>query len=131
MLNDTDVLIGFGEPIYPGHPLVVACYTMLAFDSLADALETTEHGWSAMVGSTDVPGCGSSVRAAENLLDNLRRGGDIDLAVAAARVGWARALGGQAPIFDTAMGPGQTQADAMEPLFRTLSTRHLAPAVKV
>ena len=103
--------------IYPGHPVVMALLITHLFDDLASAATPTEHGWSAAVGSSDIPGGGGEVASGLNLLIKVAAGEcSLDEAIAWGDERWALSkAGGHADRVE----PGQCQAELAKPLLRT------------
>ena len=61
-------------PVYPGHPITIACQIARAFPTLGAALEPTGHGWCKAVGSSGVGGGGCNVRLGVEALRKLAAG---------------------------------------------------------
>jgi len=56
------------DPVYPGHPVLLALQIMQEFTSLADANRRTSHGWPAALSSSAVTGAGGPVYDALEIL---------------------------------------------------------------
>lgn len=108
----------FGSAVYPVHPLVAATYALVAFETFEAALEPTEHGYSALVASSRVPGSGDAAYAADRVLRRIRDGDEVDEVLAFADDYWRRATRNG---YADRTGDGLEQAHAMEALFRELA----------
>lgn len=105
-------------PVYPGHPLVLATAIMRVFPTFADANNPTDHGWSAALADSRIPGAGDHVGAAMRTLELGSRGANADAMVAYATRYWeAGQAGGHIKNVDA----GKTQAEKVEPHFRAMS----------
>jgi len=98
----------------------MACYAMMSFNSAEKALESTDEGWAALVGSADVPGAGDCAYAAADVLRKIAQGCEVDEAIGWADGWWERCITGQSPSYDDVLQPGLNQAIAMKPKFREL-----------
>src|SRR3989344_4472835 len=98
-------------PVYPGHPLVLATAIMRVFPSFGAANQATEHGWSAALADSRVPGAGDHVGAAMRTLELGSRGSDADAMIEyAARYWEAGQAGGHVKNQDA----GRAQAGQIE-----------------
>lgn len=110
-------------PVYPGHPLVLATAIMRVFPSFGAANQATEHGWSAALADSRVPGAGDHVGAAMRTLELGSRGSDADAMVEyAARYWEAGQAGGHVKNLDA----GRAQAEQIESHFRALAKQWLS-----
>ena len=66
------------RPVYPGHPLTIACQIAAAFPDLDAAAHSTRWGWPAALASEHVNGAGSNVYLGLNVLRMLRNGHSLD-----------------------------------------------------
>jgi hypothetical protein len=109
--------------VYPGHALVIAICIMEKYPSLEEALKpcvskhTGEpHGYPNALGDQDIPGAGSCVYLA---LDVLKME-DIEKAIEFANTLWkGECSDGYKDRYNT----GVEQAKELEPVFRELRTR--------
>ena len=69
-------------PIYPGHPMTLACQIAQAFPTLAAAHKPTESGWPEALGNDKVDGAGGYVYAALQALDMLADGTPLETVLA-------------------------------------------------
>jgi hypothetical protein len=108
----------FGTPVYPGHPIALACYTLIENEGFETSAPKT------------VAASKESLQATAAMLGRLQRGEAIETALKWAGDWWARAIRSHRPAFDARLEPGQEQAAAMEPLFRQLveAARESLPA---
>jgi len=62
------------DTCYPGHMLLMGIQAMEAFSSAAEALKSTKHGCSALVGSNDVRGAGDAAHTTDRMFHLIQRG---------------------------------------------------------
>lgn len=62
------------SPIYPGHPITISLLIMHRFSDLGAAKQTAENGFSSALATPDIPGAGSEIAYALNLLERLAEG---------------------------------------------------------
>lgn len=98
----------FGTPVYPGHPVALACYTLI------------EHPGFEGPPVKTVAASRDSTQATAAMLGRIQRGESVDSALKWAGDWWARTIRNHRPAFDQRLEPGLEQAAAMEPLFREL-----------
>lgn len=102
--------------VYPGHPLVIALLVSHLYEDLSSAMEPTEFGWPAAVGSNDVPGGGGEVRAGLDVLVSIATGErTVDEAIQWGDARWQESKAGG---HVNKVVPGQEQADRIKPLLR-------------
>lgn len=118
MTTDLTRKVCGGHPVYPGHALAVALCIMHAFETPADALAKSEHGWPEALSCSDIPGAGDGAYAGVGFIRRLLDGQHIDTVVEWSREEWRRRVGPQTSNCVGAFGPGQEQADALEPKVR-------------
>lgn len=106
--------------VYPGHPLVLATIVMSIFPSYEEACAPTDHGWSAALADSRVPGAGDHVGAAMAVLRKGADGAAVDEMVLTARDYWDK---GQAGGHVKNVPSGSHQAGVIEPHFRELAAR--------
>jgi hypothetical protein len=76
------------RPVYPGHPITLACQIATTFPDLEAAGHPTRWGWPAALSSGQVSGAGSSVYLGLNVLRMLRDGHPLDEVLAWADDMW-------------------------------------------
>lgn len=111
------------EFVYPGHPLVLACFIMDSFADFAAASEhqvtqDNPHGFSAASRDARIPGAGCHVGAALDVLRIGSKGGSADEMVKFATEYWDR---GRAGGHVNNVQAGQIQAKGIESHFRSLA----------
>jgi hypothetical protein len=121
----------FGTPVYPGHPIALACYALITGPTIADALVPSGPTGHTLATAKTVAASAESVQATASMLGRLQRGESLDAAVKWANDQWARAIRGHKPAFDARLEPGNEQARRMEPLFRELVIAARARAAEI
>jgi hypothetical protein len=121
----------FGTPVYPGHPIALACYALIGGPTIADALVPSGPTGHTLATAKTVAASAESVQATASMLGRLQRGESLDTAVKWSNDQWARAIRGHKPAFDARLEPGIEQAQRMEPLFRELVTAARARAAEI
>jgi hypothetical protein len=110
----------FGTPVYPGHPIALACYALVPARTIAEVLVPGGPGGSSVVSPKAVTGAQDALQATGAMLARLQRGESLDAAVKWANEWWGRCIRSHRPAFDKRLEPGLEQAARMEPLFREL-----------
>lgn len=101
--------------VYPGHPLTLALVIMHRYQSLSQASQRTSFGWPSAVGEGDIPGAGSAIYNALELLNRIADGRtSIDDAASLAAEWWAYSEAGG---HTKNIVPGQEQADRFKGAF--------------
>jgi hypothetical protein len=115
-----DLFEEYGTPVYPGHPVALACYALVSARTIADVLVPGGPGGSNVVSSKAVTGAHDALQATGAMLGRLQRGESLDAAVKWSNEWWSRCIRSHRPAFDKRLEPGLEQASRMEPLFREL-----------
>ncbi|WP_144267089.1 hypothetical protein [Comamonas thiooxydans] len=112
--------------VYPGHPLVIGFAIMSAFPSLADALSKKPGcAYKQALVSTSVPGAGSHVHTALDLLSHVEKGllAMPDLPEKA-NVAWRKAT---STAYTDNQPEGLAQAQAILPFFMEKAQQWFSP----
>jgi hypothetical protein len=115
-----DLFHEFGTPVYPGHPIALACYTLIAAPTIAEALVPAGPTTVTLASAKTVTGAQDAIHSTAAMLGRLQRGESIDAAIKWSNEWWARCIRQHKPAFDKRLEPGLQQAQQMEPLFREL-----------
>jgi hypothetical protein len=126
-----DLFHEFGTPVYPGHPIALACYALIAAPTIAEALVPAGPTAVTLVSAKTVMGAQDAIQAAASMLGRLQRGESPDAAVKWSNEWWARCIRQHKPAFDKRLEPGLEQARQMEPLFRELVLAARARAAEI
>jgi hypothetical protein len=110
----------YGTPVYPGHPVALACYALIGVPTIDAALTPASPSAMTLVTAKAVVGAHDALQAAAAMLGRLHRGEPVDAALKWANDWWARCIRTHQPAFDRRLEPGLEQAARMEPLFRDL-----------
>jgi hypothetical protein len=110
----------FGTPVYPGHPVALACYALVGVPTLDAALVPTGPNSVTLVSAKTVVGAADALEATASMLGKLQRGETVEAALKWANDWWARCIRSHQPAFDKRLAPGQEQAKRMEGLFAEL-----------
>jgi hypothetical protein len=126
-----DLFHEFGAPVYPGHPVTLACYALISAPTIAEALVPAGPTAVTLVSAKSVMGAQDAIQAAAAMLGRLQRGESIDAALKWSNEWWARCIRQHKPAFDKRLEPGLEQAQRMEPLFRELAVAARARAAQM
>jgi hypothetical protein len=126
-----DLFEEYGTPVYPGHPISLACYALVSARTIADVLVPGGPGGSSVVSSKAVTGAQDALQATGAMLARLQRGESLDAAVKWSNEWWGRCIRSHRPAFDKRLEPGLEQSARMEPLFRALVAAARARAAEV
>jgi hypothetical protein len=126
-----DLFEEYGTPVYPGHPVSLACYALVSARVIADVLVPGGPGGSSVVTSKAVTGAQDALQATGAMLARLQRGESLDAAVKWSNEWWGRCIRSHRPAFDKRLEPGLEQAARMEPLFRELVSAARTRAVEL
>lgn len=121
----------YGTPVYPGHPVALACYALINAATIADALVPSGPNSVTLASAKTVTGAHDAIQATAAMLGRLHRGEALEAAVKWAGDWWARSIRAHKPAFDKRLEPGLEQAQRMEPLFRELVTAARARAAEL
>ncbi|HEU4649650.1 MAG TPA: hypothetical protein VFS33_11360 [Gemmatimonadales bacterium] len=121
----------FGTPVYPGHPVALACYALVGVPTLDAALVPTGPNSVTLVSAKTVVGAVDALQATATMLGKLQRGETVEGALKWANDWWARCIRSHQPAFDKRLVPGQEQAKRMEELFAELVTAARARAAEL
>ncbi|HEU4699777.1 MAG TPA: hypothetical protein VFS40_11385 [Gemmatimonadales bacterium] len=125
-----DLFQEYGTPVYPGHPVAVACYALLSAPTLAAALVPVGQSGSTLAAAKAVTAAQDAVQATATMIGRLSRGESIDAALKWSNDWWARCIRSHQPAFDRRLESGLEQARRMEPLFRELVAEARARAAE-
>jgi len=126
-----DLFHEFGTPVYPGHPVTLACYALIAAPTIAEALVPAGPTAVTLVSAKTVTGAQDAMHSTASMLGRLQRGESIDTALKWSNEWWARCIRQHKPAFDKRLEPGLEQAQRMEPLFRELVVAARARAAEL
>ncbi len=99
-------------PVYPGHPVTIAYCIVSAFPTYEDAFKKIDGGYPAALINCNVPGGGSSIHRALDMLRFLRSDTvTVDAILAWADKEWYNETHPESNTLE-----GQTQADKIKPL---------------
>jgi hypothetical protein len=115
-----DLFHEFGTPVYPGHPVALACYALISAPTIAEALVPAGPTAVTLVSAKTVMAAQDAIQSTAAMLGRLQRGESIDAALKWSNEWWARCIRQHKPAFDKRLEPGLEQAQQMEPLFREL-----------
>lgn len=121
----------FGTPVYPGHPVALACYALVGVPTLDAALVPTGPNSVTLISAKTVVGAADALQATASMLGKLQRGETVEAALKWANDWWARCIRSHQPAFDKRLTPGQEQAKRMEALFAELVTAARARAAEL
>lgn len=111
----------YGAPVYPGHPVALACYALIDAGTVEAVLAKTGPAGAALVSAKTVAGGQDALQATGAMLGRIQRGEGTDQALSWADEWWAKCIRQHRPAFDRRLEPGLEQARRMEPLFRELA----------
>ncbi len=121
----------FGTPVYPGHPVALACYALIEVPTLDAALIPAGPNAMTLVSAKAVVGAQDALQATATMLGRLQRGETVEAALKWANDWWARCIRSHQPAFDQRLEPGQEQAQRMEGLFQELIAAARARAAEL
>lgn len=119
----------YGTPVYPGHPVALACYALIEPGAVDTVLTRAGPGGGAALVIKTVAGAHDALQATGALLGRIQRGESPEAALKWADEWWARCIRQHHPAFDRRLEPGIEQARSMEPLFRELAGELRARAI--
>jgi len=102
--------IGRGDPIYPGHPVTIACQIARAFPSLHAAQHDTGNGMPAARASIFVTGSGEAIYTALIACDQIAAGEPLATVRTWANTEWLK-LAARYQLTAPAISVGRAQAD--------------------